>query len=82
MGTRPTNDGKHWTHEELILAFELYCRVPFGRITTRHPLNQELATTLGRTPASVTRKLGNFGAFSPDLAVRRDSVLPSSALRG
>lgn len=70
MKVRPANDGQLWTREELILAFELYCRVPFGRITTRNPLICELAKQLGRTPASVTRKLGNFGAFDPELAAR------------
>lgn len=70
MNARPANDGKPWTREQLILAFELYCRVPFGRITTRNPLICELAVLLHRTPASVTRKLGNFGAFDPELAAR------------
>lgn len=75
MSERPVNDGRPWTREQLILAFELYCRVPFGRITTRNPLIRELAALLGRTPASVTRKLGNFGAFDPELAARNVSGL-------
>lgn len=75
MDARPANDGQPWTREQLILAFELYCRVPFGRITTRNPLIRDLAQLLGRTPASVTRKLGNFGAFDPELAARNVSGL-------
>jgi len=75
MSARPVNDGQPWTREQLILAFELYCRVPFGRITTRNPLIRELAMLLGRTAASVTRKLGNFGAFDPELAARNVSGL-------
>jgi len=75
MDARPANDGKLWTRDELILGFELYCRVPFGRITTRNPLIRELALVLGRTAASVTRKLGNFGAFDPELAARNVSGL-------
>ena len=75
MNSRPANDGLPWTREQLIVAFELYCRVPFGRITTRNPLIRELAVILGRTPASVTRKLGNFGAFDPELAARNVSGL-------
>lgn len=75
MDARPANDGQPWIREQLILAFELYCRVPFGRITTRNPLIRELAVVLGRTPASVTRKLGNFGAFDPELAARNISGL-------
>ncbi|TWT44550.1 hypothetical protein RAS1_09650 [Phycisphaerae bacterium RAS1] len=72
---RPANDGHPWTRDQLILAFELYCRVPFGRITSRNPLIRELAAHLGRTPASVARKLGNFGAFDPELAARNISGL-------
>jgi putative restriction endonuclease len=75
MGARPANDGKLWTRNELIVAFELYCRVPFGRITTRNPLIRDLATLLNRTPASIARKLGNFGAFDPVLAARNVSGL-------
>ncbi|MDA1016288.1 MAG: HNH endonuclease [Planctomycetota bacterium] len=44
--------------------------MPFGRITSRNPLIRELAVSIGRTPGSVTRKLGNFGAFDPELAAR------------
>lgn len=73
--TRPANDGQPWTRDQLILAFELYCRVPFGRITTRNPLIRKLAARLGRTSASVARKLGNFGAFDPELAARNVSGL-------
>lgn len=75
MDARPVNDGQSWTREQLILAFELYCRVPFGRISSRNPLVRDLALILGRTPASVTRKLGNFGAFDPELAARNVSGL-------
>jgi hypothetical protein len=75
MDPRPANDGQPWTREQLILAFELYCRVPFGRISSRNPLIRELSLVLGRTPASVTRKLGNFGAFDPVLAARNVSGL-------
>ena len=75
MDTQPANDGQPWTRDQLILAFELYCRVPFGRISTRNPLIRDLAVTLSRTPASVARKLGNFGAFDPELAARNVSGL-------
>ncbi len=70
MLRKPANDGQPWTRRDLILAFELYCRVPFGRITTRNPLIQQLAAALGRTSASVARKLGNFGSLDPELAAR------------
>ena len=75
MDARPANDGQPWTREQLILAFELYCRLPFGRISSRNPLIRDLAVLLDRTPASVSRKLGNFGAFDPELAARNVSGL-------
>ena len=59
--------GTLWNREESILAFELYCRIPFQKTKTNNPAVRELATLLGRTPASVARKLGNFGAFDPAL---------------
>lgn len=59
--------GTPWSREELILAFELYCRIPFQKTKANNPEVQEIAEILGRTPASVARKLGNFGAFDPEL---------------
>lgn len=75
MKARPTNDGLPWTREQLILAFELYCRIPFQRTKASDSRVKELAAVLGRTPASVARKLGNFGAFDPQLAARNISGL-------
>jgi len=51
----------------LILAFDLYCRIPFQKTKANNPDVQKLAALLGRTAASVARKLGNFGAFDPVL---------------
>lgn len=70
MSTRPSNDGRLWTRDELLLAFELYCRIPFQRTNSREPKVKELAALLGRTPGSVARKLGNLGAFDPALAAK------------
>lgn len=67
--------GSLWTWEESILAFELYCRIPFQRTKANNPAVQELARLLGRTPASVARKLGNFGAFDPELRQKEISGL-------
>lgn len=75
MDARPANDGQPWTREQLILAFELYCRIPFQRTKATDSRVKELAALLHRTPASVARKLGNFGAFDPQLAARDISGL-------
>ena len=60
--------GSAWTRDELVLALYLYCQIPFAKTKASSPEIIQLAQTLGRTPSSVARKLGNFGAFDPLLA--------------
>jgi putative restriction endonuclease len=70
MATRPSNYGQPWTRKELVLAFDLYCRIPFKATKATNPAVQQLARLLHRSPAGVARKLGNFGAFDPRLRER------------
>ncbi|HUW82978.1 MAG TPA: HNH endonuclease [Phycisphaerae bacterium] len=63
--------GAPWTRDELILAFDLYCRIPFKKTKANNPEVIELAGLLKRSPASVARKLGNFGSFDPELHKRQ-----------
>jgi len=58
---------KPWTRDELILAINLYCKTPFGRIHIRNPEIIELAELLNRTPGSVSYKLANFASIDPSL---------------
>jgi len=60
----------NWTRNELILAFNLYCKTPFGRIHTRNPDIITLAKALGRTPSALSWKLANFARFDPALKKR------------
>ena len=62
--------GKPWTREETIMAFNLYCKIPFGKIHAGNPKIQELAALIGRTPSSVGMKMGNLGSFDPELMRR------------
>jgi putative restriction endonuclease len=55
--------GKLWTRPELMLAVELYCRTPFGRIHQGNPDIINLANALGRTPGSVGLKMVNFASL-------------------
>jgi putative restriction endonuclease len=61
---------RDWTREELIVAFNLYCRIPFGRIHIRNPVVIELAKAIGRTPSAVSWKLANFARLDPALRKR------------
>ncbi len=56
---------RNWTRDELILAFNLYCKIPFGKLNQRNPLVIELAKIIGRTPSSVAFKLVNFASLDP-----------------
>lgn len=60
--------GSLWSRDELTLALYLYCQIPFSKTKANNPEVIKLAKLIGRTPASVARKLGNFGAFDPLLA--------------
>ena len=60
--------GDRWSRDELILALYLYCQIPFAKTKANNPEVIRLARLIGRTPASVARRLGNFGAFDPLLA--------------
>ncbi|HTA83262.1 MAG TPA: HNH endonuclease [Bacteroidia bacterium] len=61
---------KLWTGDELILAINLYCKIPFGQIHNTNPKIIELSKLLGRTPSSVSWKLSNFASFDPSLQAR------------
>jgi len=59
-----------WTREELILAFNLYCKIPFGTIHTHNPQIIALAKILDRTPSAVSWKLANLASLDPTLKKR------------
>jgi putative restriction endonuclease len=66
-------DRRPWSREELIVAFNLYCKIPFGKISRSNPQLIELARVLGRTPSAVSWKLANFARLDPALQRRNIS---------
>lgn len=56
---------RNWNREELILAFNLYCKIPYGTFHGRNPQIIELAKLIGRTPNALALKLSNFASFDP-----------------
>lgn len=66
----PKRPARNWTREEHILAFNLYCQIPFGTIHMRNPRIIELSRLLGRTVGSVSLKLSNFARLDPALQAR------------
>jgi putative restriction endonuclease len=63
-----TKSGRAWTRDELILAVNLYCKTPFGKIHVRNPNIIRLAELMDRSPGSVGYKLANFASIDPSLA--------------
>ena len=64
-----------WTREETLVALNVYCRLPFGRLHARNPEVIEVATALGRTPSSLAMKCCNLAAFDPAQQARGISGL-------
>lgn len=60
-----TEKRKNWKREELILAFNLYCKIPFGKYNQRTEEVIYLANLIGRTPSAVAFKLVNFASLDP-----------------
>lgn len=59
------NERKNWTRDELIIAFNLYCRTQFGRIHKANPDIIQMAKNIGRTPSAVAMKMVNFASLDP-----------------
>lgn len=59
-----------WTREELILAFNLYLKIPFGKMHSTNKDIIHLANLIGRTPSSIALRLVNFASVDPALQAR------------
>jgi putative restriction endonuclease len=58
-------EAKNWTRDELIVAFNLYCRLPFGRLHKSNPDIIAVAKGLNRTPSALAMKMVNFASLDP-----------------
>ncbi|NII24369.1 HNH endonuclease [Pseudoflavitalea sp. X16] len=56
---------KLWARDELILALNLYLKLPFGKMHSRTPEIMHLANLIDRTPNSVAMRLTNFASVDP-----------------
>lgn len=57
--------GQLWTKDELILVFNLYLKLPFGKFNARTPEVIRVANLLGRTASSIALRLSNFASCDP-----------------
>ncbi|WP_130733204.1 HNH endonuclease [Flavobacterium sp. J27] len=54
-----------WTREELILALNLYLKLPFGKFNKTTPEIINLSKLIGRTADAVAMRLSNYAAVDP-----------------
>ena len=62
--------GRKWTHDELLVALNLYHKLTFGQLHARQPAIVALADKLERGTNSVAMKLCNFASLDPALKLR------------
>lgn len=84
MTNRPKLSGENaerrgWQRRELLLAFNLYCKIPFGRMHRNNPDIIALATLIERTPSAVAMKLVNFASLDPVHKQRNVSGLKNAS---
>lgn len=76
LDTPTERDGKDWTRDEHIIAFNRYNRIAFGKIHMGNPDVIELAAILGRKVGSASLKLTNFARLDPTLQARDIRGMP------
>ncbi len=62
--------GKKWNREELLVAMNVYDKLPFGQFDQSNPVIKDVARKLGRTPGSLAMKLSNLASLDPALHAR------------
>ena len=71
---------RRWTRQELLVAFALYCRLPFGRFHHWNPEIVEIAKLIGRTPSALAMKLSNIASLDPAItSTGRRGLMGASA---
>jgi len=61
---------RDWTKEETIVAFNVYCKIPFKNSSKTNPIIIKYANIIGRSPSALNMKIGNFGRLDPELRKR------------
>jgi hypothetical protein len=57
------NSKQLWTRQQLLIAFSLYCQIPFGKLHAKNPAIIKYAERIGRTPSALAMKLCNIASL-------------------
>lgn len=69
----------NWTREEVLVALNLYCQLPFGKLHSRNPIIIETAKLIDRTPSSLAMKLTNLASLDPVITESGRTGLPGAS---
>ena len=58
---------RNWNRQELLVAFGLYCQIPFGKMHSRNPTIIKAAERIGRTSSALAMKLTNIASIDPEI---------------
>lgn len=56
-----------WSKDETIIAFNVYCKIPFKSSSKTNATIIKYAKIIGRSPSALNMKVGNFGRLDPEL---------------
>jgi len=56
-----------WTRDQLLVAFSLYCKMPFGKMHSLNPDIIKYSNLIHRTPSALAMKLGNIASLDPEI---------------
>lgn len=69
-----------WSRDEMILALNLYLKMPFGKMHKSNPEVIRVAKFIGRTPDAVAYRLVNYASCDPMLKQRGVSGMQHAVL--
>ena len=71
--------GKPWTREDVIIAYALYCVIPFSKVNNSNQTIKDAAAIMERSPASLKMRICNLAALDPDFLATGRTGLASVA---
>ncbi len=67
-----------WTREHMLIALNIYEKLPFGKFDKGNRLIIDIAGRMGRSPSSLAMKLSNFASMDPVHKARGVKGLPKT----
>jgi predicted restriction endonuclease len=68
-----------WTRKQLLVAFALYCQMPFGKLDSRNKEIIRYAKLVGRTSGALAMKLNNIASLDPVITGSGRKGLPGAS---